>query len=123
MLPFGALPLDGEHDWRLGRTPGPGSTEDDRLVGAPGLPREAEEGLSGNDVLKFGGALSEKPGMSEGFNGPDLMVGELPRDGAELLAAVEADLPTEDGRFGGAETVDVLYGAEGLLVGVADLDA
>jgi hypothetical protein len=40
------------------------SIEDDLALGAPGLPLEAETGLSGNDVLKFGGASSEKPGIS-----------------------------------------------------------
>ena len=42
----------------------------------------AESGLSGSDVLKLGGASSEKPGISEGFHGLDFTVGEAPLDGA-----------------------------------------
>lgn len=102
---------------------GPGSTEDDRLLGAPGLPREAEEGLSGNDVLKFGGASREKPGMSVGFNGLGFMVGELPcGGGTELLDIVGPDFVTEDDLLDGAELDDTVDGTEGRLVGVADLD-
>lgn len=76
-----ARPLEGEHDCRLGLPLEEGSTDEDREVGAPGLPLVAERGLSGNVVLKLGGASSEKPGMSDGFHGLDLTVGELPRDG------------------------------------------
>ena len=121
-LPFGALPLDGEQDCLLGLILGPGSTDDDRLLGAPGLPRVAEEGLSGNDVLKFGGASREKPGMSEAFSGLGFVIGEVPCDGAELLDIVGPDLVTEDDRLDGAELVGTVDGAEGRLVGVADLD-
>ncbi|RRT65099.1 hypothetical protein B296_00041299 [Ensete ventricosum] len=101
---------------------GPGSTEDDRLLGPPGLPREAEEGLSGNDVLKFGGASREKPGMSVGFNGLGFMVGELPCGGTELLDTDGPDLVTEEHLLDGAELNDTVDGTEGRLVGVADLD-
>lgn len=122
-LPFGTLPLAGEQDCCLGLTLGPASTEDDLELGAPGRPREAEEGLSGNDVLKFGGASREKPGMSEGFHGLDLTVGELPRDGAALFDVMGPDFETEEDRPGGAELAGTVEGVEGRLVGVADLDA
>lgn len=58
-FPLGGLPLEGEQDCCLGFTLGRLSTEDDLELGAPGLPREAEDGLSGNDVLKFGGVSRE----------------------------------------------------------------
>lgn len=58
-----------------------GSIDEDREVGAPGLPLVADSGLSGSVVLKLGGASSEKPGISDGFHGRDLTVGEVPRDG------------------------------------------
>lgn len=76
-----ARPLEGEHDCRLGLPLEEGSTDEDREVGAPGLPLVADSGLSGNVVLKLGGASSEKPGISDGFHGLDLTVGEVPRDG------------------------------------------
>lgn len=85
LFPFGALPLKGEQDCLLGLATGPGSTDDDREVGAPGLPREAERGLSGNDVLKFGGVSALNPGISNDFHGLDFTVGELPRVGTEVL--------------------------------------
>lgn len=58
-MPLGGRPLAGEHDCRLGLPLGAASTEEDRAIGALGLPLEAETGLSGADVLKFGGASSE----------------------------------------------------------------
>ena len=79
---IGALPLDGEHDCLLGLPPPAGSTELERGLGAPGLPLVAESGLSGSVVLRFGGVSSEKPGMSDGFHGLDLTVGEGARDAA-----------------------------------------
>ena len=83
---MGARPLEGEHDWRL-CLPGlvVGSTEADRAAGAPGLPLVADSGRSGSVVLKFGGASSEKPGISEGFQGLGRTVGEAPRDGTGFL--------------------------------------
>lgn len=53
----GARPLEGEHDCLLGL----------ELVEEPGLPLDAETGLSVIDVLKFGGTSCVKPGISEGF--------------------------------------------------------
>lgn len=100
LLPLGFptddLPLEGEHDCLLGLPLVPASTEDDRALEAPGLPREAEAGLSGTDVLKFGGASSEKPGISDGFQGLDFTVGEVPRDGATLFKAVGLDFDTKE---------------------------
>uniref|UniRef100_A0A0E0BWY1 Uncharacterized protein n=1 Tax=Oryza meridionalis TaxID=40149 RepID=A0A0E0BWY1_9ORYZ len=129
-LPFKVLPLEGEQDCRLGRAAGPGSTEEDLELGAPGLPRVAEVGLSGSDVLRFGGASSEKPGISDGFHGLDLTVGELPLEGVdaivfageELLDIVGAGLEIEVDRTGAAKLPCWVEVAEGRLVGVDDLD-
>lgn len=124
MLPFGALPLEGEHDCRLTLPFEPASTEDDRALGAPGLPLEADTGLSGIDVLKLGGTSREKPGISEGCQGLDFTDGELARGGAGFLdTTAGADLVTEEERPGGAELLGTLDGVEGRLVGVTDLDA
>lgn len=114
-MPLDVRDLEGEHDCRLGLPLELGSTEDDLELGAPGLPREAEVGLSGNDVLKFGGVSREKPGISEGFQGLDLTVGEVPLDGAGPEFVAEEDEP------GGAA---VLGAPDGVArrVGVADLD-
>lgn len=121
--PLGRRPLEGEHDCRLGLPVGPGSTEEDRELGAPGLPLVAESGLSGSDVLKFGGASSEKPGISEGFHGLDFTVGEAPRDGTEFLEAAGVGFVTEgDDLIGGTDTLEVLDGVDGRRVGVAALD-
>lgn len=89
-------PLEGEHDCRLGLPLEAGSTEEDRALGAPGLPLVAESGLSGSDVLKFGGASSEKPGISEGFHGLDFTVGDAPREGTGFLVVIEAGFATEE---------------------------
>eukprot|EP00262_Sarcandra_glabra_P000998 TRINITY_DN11007_c0_g1_i1.p2 TRINITY_DN11007_c0_g1~~TRINITY_DN11007_c0_g1_i1.p2 ORF type:complete len:268 (+),score=55.13 TRINITY_DN11007_c0_g1_i1:713-1516(+) len=122
-LPFGACPLEGEHDCLLGRLPFEcASTEDERELGAPGLPLEAETGLSGKVVLKLGGASREKPGISEGFQGLDLTVGELPRDGTEFFKVAGPDLVTEEDRLGGTELPGRVDGVDGRLVGVAGLD-
>uniref|UniRef100_A0A0A9EBG9 Uncharacterized protein n=1 Tax=Arundo donax TaxID=35708 RepID=A0A0A9EBG9_ARUDO len=110
-LLFDALPLEGEQDCRLGRPAGPLSTEVDLELGAPGLPRVAEVGLSGSDVLKFGGASREKPGISDGFHGLDLTVGELPLEGVgaavfageEPLGIVDPGLVIEDDLTGTAK--------------------
>lgn len=91
-FPFGALPLHGEQDCLRGLAIGKFSTEDDLELGAPGLPREGED-LSGSVVLKLGGASKENPGISEGFQGLDLTVGEVPRDGAAIFD-VGADFGT-----------------------------
>ncbi|KAM7271766.1 hypothetical protein ACFE04_030980 [Oxalis oulophora] len=91
-LPFGIRPLEDEAE---------GSTEEDRELGAPGRPRVAESGLSGNVVLKFGGASFEKPGISDGFHVRGFGVGDVPREGA-------GDVPregTEDVTREGAEDV------------------
>ena len=120
-LPFEVLTLEGEQDCCLRLPLEPASTEGDWALGAPGLPREAEDGLSGNDVLKFGGASSEKPGISEGFQGRDFTVGEAPRDGAEFFTVVELDFDTEEEQPGAADTLDAPDGADRWRVGVADL--
>lgn len=123
-MPFKALPLEGEHDCRLGLPLELGSMEDDRELGAPGLPLVADSGLSGTDVLKFGGASSEKPGISDGFHGLDFTVGEVPRDGAGFLDVIGTDFEIEeDDLIGRADTVGALDGVDGLRVGVAALDA
>lgn len=127
------------------------STEDDRELGAPGRPRDADDGLSGKDVLRFGGASREKPGISEGFQGLDLRVGEVPRVGPTVLdvvgpgldieaadtdfvVAVEEDdlidelvmgpdLLTDEDLLGGTILVEgKLVGVEGLFVGIVDID-
>ncbi|RLM94131.1 hypothetical protein C2845_PM08G05620 [Panicum miliaceum] len=129
-LPLKVLPLDGEQDCRLGRAAGPLSTEEDLELGAPGLPRVAEVGLSGRDVLRFGGASREKPGISDGFHGLDLTVGELPLEGVcavvfageEPLGIVEPDLEIEDDLTGAAKLPCWAEGTEGRLVGVDALD-
>lgn len=118
-------PLDGEHDCLRGLVVGPGSIDDDRELGAPGLPLVAESGLSGRVVRKFGGASREKPGISEGFHGLDFVVGEVPREGTGFLDIVEADFAmVEDTAFaGGADTVEPVDVVDGRRVGVAALDA
>lgn len=127
---IGALPLEGEHDCLLGLPPAgpPGSTEPERGLGAPGLPLVAESGLSGNVVLRFGGVSSEKPGMSDGFHGLDLTVGEAPRDKAGFLDGVGIGFAGagEEGLIwdivGFAVVVPALAEVIGRRVGVADLD-
>lgn len=122
-MPLGARPLEGEHDCRLGLPLEPGSTEDDRELGAPGLPLEAESGLSGSVVLKFGGASSEKPGISEGFHGLDFTVGDAPRDGTGFLAVAGTGLETEgEDLDGGADILGVVDGMDGRRVGVDALE-
>lgn len=80
-MPLEDRPLEGEHDCRLGLPLKEGSTDEDREVGAPGLPLVADSGLSGNVVLKLGGASSENPGISDGFHVLDFTVGDVPHDG------------------------------------------
>lgn len=124
---IGVLPLDGEHDCLLGLPPagGPlGSTEADRGLGAPGLPLVAESGLSGNVVLRFGGVSSEKPGMSDGFHGLDLTVGEAARGTAGVLDGVGIGFAAgEEGlTWDTAGFAVVVAELSGRRVGVADLD-
>lgn len=88
-------PLDGEHDCLLGLPVGPGSTDDERPL-ARGLPLDADNGLSGAVVLRFGGASIENPGMSDGFQGLFFMVGEGSRDGAKLLGTELTDLAEDE---------------------------
>lgn len=116
VFPTGARPLDGEQDCLLAcpapllMAPLPRSMEEDLEPGAeatPGLPLVAETGLSDTDVLRFGGASKEKPGISRGFQDFDdftVGVGEVPRDGALL------------------ETINGPVGVGDLRVGVAGLD-
>lgn len=90
-----------------------------------------EVGLSGSDVLRFGGASREKPGISDGFHGLDLTVGELPLDGVgaaafageEPLDSVGPDLEIDKDLTGAAKLPGWAEGAEGRLVGVDALDA
>jgi len=133
VFPIGARPLDGEQDCLLAFPlpplvgPPPRSMEPDLEPGAeatPGLPLEAETGLSAKVVLRFGGASKEKPGISGGFHGLDefkVGEGEVPRDGALLneFTVGEGEVP-RDGAL--LETIDGPVGVEGLRVGVAGLD-
>lgn len=122
-MPLEVRPLEGEHDCRLGLPLELGSMEEDRELGSPGLPLVADSGLSGTDVLKFGGASSEKPGISEGFHGLDFTVGEVPRDGTGFLDVIGAGFETEEVDLaGGADTLGALDGVDGRRVGVAALD-
>lgn len=123
-LPSEPRPLEGEHDCRLNLASEPASVEVDLPLGAPALPLDAEAGLSGIDVFKFGGASSEKPGFSEGFCGLDFTIGELPRDGTVLFDAVGPDFATEEERPGGADALVALdgVGVDDRRDGVADLD-
>lgn len=122
--PFGGRPLAGEQDCRLILPFETGSIDDDRELGAPGLPLVAEGGLSDRDVLRFGGASRENPGISEGFHGLGLTVGELDRDGMGFFAAVETGLATEErvGEFVKTAVVFVAADIVGLRVGVEALD-
>lgn len=78
LTPLGSRPLEGEHDCLLTPRPfGTGSIDEDRLLGAPARPRTDEIGLSVNEVRKFGGASRVYPGISCGFHGLGLVVGEF----------------------------------------------
>ncbi|KAL6541616.1 hypothetical protein OROGR_011102 [Orobanche gracilis] len=94
-----------------------GSMDDDRELGAPGLPLLAEGGRSDIDVLKFGGASSENPGISEGFHILGLTVGELDRGGAGFF---ETGFETKEevGDFKAGVLVPLI----GLRIEVDDLD-
>lgn len=77
-MPLGGLPLAGEHDCRLNLPFDTGSAYEDRTVGAPDRPRLVEISRSvGSDVLRFGGASRENPGISEGFHGLGFTDGEF----------------------------------------------
>ncbi|KAL6977460.1 hypothetical protein U1Q18_026260 [Sarracenia purpurea var. burkii] len=123
-MPLGARPLAGEHDCRLTLPLEAGSTEEERALGAPGLPRVAESGLSGREVLKFGGASREKPGISEGFHDLDFTPGELARGGTGFLAVVGPGLVTvaEGDLTEGVDTFVAVDSMAGLRVGVGALD-
>lgn len=137
VFPTGARPLDGEQDCLLAcpapllMAPLPRSMEEDLEPGAeatPGLPLVAETGLSDAEVLRFGGASNENPGISRGFHGFDdftVGVGEVPREGA-LLETIDGpvgvgvgEVPREGALL---ETIDGPVGVGDLRVGVADLD-
>lgn len=97
--------------------------EEDLELGAPGLPLEAESGLSGSVVLRFGGASIENPGISEGFHGLDFTVGDAPRDGTGFLVAAGTGFETEGEGFDvGADILGELDGMDGRRVGVDALD-
>lgn len=70
-------------------------------------------------VLRFGGASSEKPGISEGFQGLDF-TGDVPRDGTGFFDVAGTGFDTDDDLLGGADVVGVLDGADARRVGVAD---
>jgi len=117
-MPLLEHPLEGEHDCRLGLPLEVGSTDEDRGLDAPGLPLVVDSGLSGSDVLKLGGASSEKPGISDGFHDLDFTVGEVPRDGTGCLDITGADLETEEVLTEGEDTVGTLDGVDGCRAGV-----
>uniref|UniRef100_A0A7C9DGA3 Uncharacterized protein n=1 Tax=Opuntia streptacantha TaxID=393608 RepID=A0A7C9DGA3_OPUST len=100
------------------------STEADRTEWAAGLLLVAERGLSGRVVLRFGGASKEKPGISDGFHGLDLTVGEAPREGTGFLDGADPDLLLieEEDLFRVAEAPGMFDGTDGRRVGVDDLD-
>lgn len=124
IMPLGGRPLAGEQDCRLILPFETGSMDDDRELGAPGLPLVAEGGLSERDVLRFGGASRENPGISEGFHGLGLTVGEFDLVAMGFFAAVETGLATEEavGDFDEKTGDFVEMDAVGLRVGVEALD-
>ncbi|KAG6383321.1 hypothetical protein SASPL_156931 [Salvia splendens] len=124
LIPLGGRPLAGEQDCLLILPFEGGSIDDDRELGAPGLPLVAEGGLSDRDVLRFGGTSRENPGISEGFHGLGLTVGELDRACMGFFEAVETGLATEEvvGDFDETAGVFVAEDAVGLRVGVEALD-
>lgn len=114
LLTCNTLPLNGEHDCCLGLPLEPvAATDDDLTLGTPGRPLEVEDGLSGNEVLIFGGASSEKPGISEGFQCLDFTVGELPRNDIGFFEFVERDFDAEADRTVGADATGTLDGFDG----------
>jgi len=121
--PVEVLPLEGVLACLLDFPLLLASTEDDLEFGAAGLVLVAEDGLSINDVFKFGGASREKPGICEGSQGLDLTDGELPRDCAGFLATAGPGraFDADEGLVGGADTPNAFDGVDDLSVGVADL--
>lgn len=119
-LPSEARTLEGEHDCRLGLPSEPDSVEPNLPPDAPALPLDAEADLSGFDVFKFVGALSEIPGISAGFCGLDLTVGELPRDDTVPFDVVGTDFTPEEERPGGAVAVVPDFATEEDRAGAAD---
>lgn len=121
--PFGGLPLEGEHDWRLILPLRAGSTDEDRILCDPGLPLVPEIGLSESEVRKFGGASREKPGISEGFHGMGFTTGELTRGGTGYLEVTVATLGNKEGDLtGGEDESDAVDRVVGLRIGVVALD-
>lgn len=136
IMPLGGRPLAGEQDCLRILPFEAGSMDEDRELGAPGLPLVAEGGLSERDVLRFGGASRENPGISEGFHGLGLTVGEFDLGCIGCLEAAETGLATEElvgdlnetaGVFAAADVVVVCLrvGVEALDVGldVAGMEA
>lgn len=76
-------------------------------------------------VLRFGGASKEKPGISDGFHGRDLTVGDAPREGTGFLGGAEPTdllLIEEDDLLRDAVTLETLDGVDVRRVGVDALD-
>lgn len=121
-VPLEERPLEGEHDCRFGLPLDAGSRDEDRELGAPGLPLVVDSGLSGSVVLKLGGASSEKPGISDGFHGLDFTVGEMPGDGTGCLDFTGVDLEIEEVLTEGVDTVGTFDGVDGRRAGVEALD-
>lgn len=67
-------PREGEHDFCLG-FPVLASLEEDKELDAVGLLLDAEEGLLGTAIFKFGGASDDNIGFSAIFLGRDLTAG------------------------------------------------
>ena len=114
---MGGRPLEGEHDCLLILPLETGSTEDERALGAPGLPLAVERSRSGREVLKLGGTSREKPGISEGFHGLGFTVGGLARGGTGFLDIVGPDLVTEEQEgdlTGGADVFVTVDSVDGL---------
>lgn len=122
-MPLAGRPLEGEHDCLFGLPIEAGSIDEERAEGVPGLPLVAETDLSESVVLKLGGASSEKLGISDGFHGLDLAIGEVPRDGIGCFNKAGAGLGIEEVLTDGAEMVDTFDGVDGRRVGVDALDA
>lgn len=121
-IPAEALPLEGVldclFDFPLLLAV---SREDDLEFGAPALVLDAEAGLSGNDVFKFGGASSENPGICEGSQGLDFTDEEVPRDWSGFFTCAGRAFVTDEDREGGADTPFALDGVDERRVGVDDL--
>lgn len=117
-MPLGGRPLAGEQDCLRILPFEAGSIDEDRELGAPGLPLVAEGGLSERDVLRFGGASRENPGISEGFHGLGLTVGEFDLGCTGCLEAAETGLATEELVGDLNETAGVFVAVDGVVVGL-----